>query len=383
MSETTTQNAEQIPALADPFDEQSWALQPEVAATADQSTATTEKVEEKPVAETVVVEEKPTVTEQPDHIKELGFTSFEEAKAEVEKLRNEAKTPAEIKFANDESKRLFDYLKDGKNDEVFTYLNTQNKLSKAEQMKASEVIRLHLELTNSHYTPEDIQDVFEEKYSMPAKPQQEIDEEDSDFANRMEQYNQSVAKVNRRIERDAVEAKMNLAKLKSELVLPDIEKPVQVTDPNADPDPERTRKVQAIREQYVKSLETDFNQFDGHKVVYKDEAVEIPIAFTVTEQERNALRDELKNFDLEGFVSELWFPQGKPNVKRLMEDIHFLRNKDAILQKIANESGNQRLAAHLKEQSNISLGKTTTQGTMQPTDPKAETDKMADFFFSN
>jgi hypothetical protein len=383
MSDQTT-TVEQTAAVVDPFDESSWKENLPEATPPAKAEVPVEKTETVATTETVVEEKKEPVVEStaPDYLKELGFTSLEEAKTTIENLKSSATTKEEIKFANDQSKRLFESIKEGKTDEVYSILDTQRKLSTVDKLKPSEAIKLHLELTNQHFKAADVEDVFEERYAFPKEPQQEIDEEDGDFQARVSDYNKSVEKINRKIERDSFQAKQELAKLQSELVLPDIEKPNTV-DVNAEAaDAERTAQLAAARDQYVQSIDRDYGQFTGFEVKYKDEEVEIPIAFNVTDQEKTALRDEIKDFQLEEFIAGRWFNQGKATTKQIMEDIYLLRNKEAIFQKIANEAGAKRLAEHLKAGSNITIGDQTQQ-TMRTDNNKPETEKMADFFFSN
>src|SRR5580693_7335441 len=163
-----------VVATVNPFDDSSWSTTP------IETLAPTEKTEPAKPA--------PTDDEIVDELeyleKQTGFKSWDEVKAlraEAEELRNKAKTPAEIKFANEQSKQLFDAWADGKEDVVYSFLENKRKLSKAAELPASDAIKLHLQQTNPHFKPEDIEDVFEERYAVPKKPVQGANEEVEDF----------------------------------------------------------------------------------------------------------------------------------------------------------------------------------------------------------
>jgi hypothetical protein len=271
-------------------------------------------------------------------------------------LREAAKTPEEIKFANEQSQKFFDLLKEGKEDDVYTFLDTKRKLGGADKMSAQEAIRLQIEMANPHYKPEDVADVFEEKYSIPEKPEQTLDEDDDEFAARETKWKAQVEKISRRIERDAVEARTALAKLNQDLVLPDIPKKQQADPKQVEAQQKELERLDLARQTYLQSLDSDYNSFDGFKAVFKSEDAEIPVSFEVQGDEKVQMKEQLKNFDIEGFAMSRWFHQdGKPNVKQLMEDMYLLNNRDKIFQKLVNDSGQKVLVENKKKASNIDL----------------------------
>lgn len=315
----------------------------------------------------------------------LGFETIEDAAAEMQRLRDSATTKEEIKFANEQSQKLFDYLKEGKIDDVFTLLNTQKKLSGAADMKAADAIRLHLEMTNSHFTADDVQDVFEERYALPEKPQQLLEETDEEFEVREAKWKTQVDKINRKIERDAVVAKRELAKLNSELVLPDIPKKEDAAAATTAATQKELERIDELRNLYQQTLESDFKNFKGYELTYKDEEVEIPLNYAITDEELVAQKEELKDFDIDAFIGTRWFTNGKPNINQIQKDMYMLKNGGKVLQKLVNEAGQKRLEAFLKKQSNITVGESGSAGTFQPSavSKDQEKTKMAEFFFGN
>lgn len=357
MSETTT---EQQPVVtepkqaANPFDETNWKETIETVATS--STETPQQPSATPT-------DKPTTDatdiesfDEKEYVKKnFGWEDPELGKKELEDLRKLKENPLlKFEFKNEESRKVLEYINEGKTDELYSFLDTQKKLTSAENLKAQELLKLHLQLTNKHFTKDDVQDVFEEKYSYPEKPERSDDEADDDYKVREDKWKASCEKIDRRLERDARVAKEDLAKLKTEIVLPNIQKGIDPKE--AEAQQKELERLGEIRNTYLQHLESDFKNFNGFNVTYKNEDVEIPIAYKVTPEEQIALKNELTEFDLDTYFNSRWFDKdSKPNVKQIMSDIYYLKNMDKINQKLVNETAAQVLNNHVKLQKNISI----------------------------
>jgi hypothetical protein len=144
--------------------------------------------------------------------------------------------------------------------------------------------------------------------------------------------------------------------------------------------------MQQARSIYEKTLNSEFQSFNGFNVSVKDEDVEIPITFNVGEEEKLAMRNELEDFDSDGFLENRWFDEdGKPNVKQIMADKYLLENRDKIFSKIANEAASQRLLAHLKKNGNININQAPTPQGAKPelNSTAAEMERLANWAFSS
>ena len=292
--------------------------------------------------------------------KQTGYKTWEEVKAaktELEQLRAKPQTPAERKFANEESKRLAEAWESGKTDEVFEYLNTQRQLKKAADLPAAEAIRLHLQQTNPHFKPEDVEDVFEERYSIPKKPIQGAAEDAEDFQERMTEYNTRVAKVNRAIERDAVTAKQDLANRIKELVPPEIPKQQVQQGPTQ----EALDARKAFVDNYRKELPKELQGVKGFTTNFKDEVTEFPVTYAVTAEELEPYKAELEEFannglDVNTLFSKRWIKKdGSVDIQRAAEDLYLRDNRDKVFKKIATETGTQRMEAQRKINNNIKV----------------------------
>lgn len=313
----------------------------------------------------------------------FGWESSDAAKTELERLRNLEKNPVreEIKYDNEDSKRIHQLIKEKKFPELREYLNQQDRLdrlsgydlSKADQ--AAEVLKTHMRLKNPDLSEEDVDHYINKKFRLPQKPQNNLDLTDAENEAAMASWQEQVNEIHRDMMIEAKLVKPELSKFKSELILPDIQAPV---DPSiAEAQQKELQQQQAQRENYLKVLESDYKNFNGFNVGYKDEDVEYAVSFVPTDEEKVALKEELKDFNLNSFFDKEWFDdKGNPKTDRIMADLYFLKNREKIFQKFVNESARQRLAALKKDRANITVG-TTSQGTFEP-DNRTEMQKQED-----
>lgn len=357
--------------------------QPAVQQPAKQEPATQTTTEQA----TTTVENEEIVDDLEYLTKQTGYKSWEEVNAsrkELEELRAKANTPFERKFANEESRKLAEAWEAGEMDKVFDYLQRHRTLSGTEKMSAEDAIKLHLKEQNPHYKPEDIQDIFEERYTLPKKPIQQMGEEDDAFKERMDEYNTRVGKVTRAIERDGHAAKQSLAAMIQELKPPEIPKQQLVSQ---GPSKEELEGRQAYLDAYVKSIPQGLEAFNGFSATFKDETVELPVEYHVSPEEKQAFAGQLQKFaesnlDANSLFETRWVNKdGSINIKQVAEDLYLLNNRDKIFQKIANESGVKRLNHQRKLNSNINVdGKVIQMPAVTEMDQQQ---KQIDFLWKN
>lgn len=323
------------------------------------------------------------------YIKGLGFASVEEVKAaktELETLRAKAQTPAEIKFANEQSQKFYEYVKEGKKPELRAFLFQEERLermsaadvSKLDQ--AAEVIKLNMQLKNKDLTPDEIDFQFSEDFSIPEKPEQDEEESEEAFQKREDRWKKEVERVEKRMVIAAKQAKPELAKFQSELVLPDIQR---VDTKAAEAAQKELEAAEAEKTQFLAKLSSDFKNFNGYSASYKDAEVEIAIGYGVPEEEKAATKSILESFVTEGYSSffqTLWFDKdGNPKIDQMMSDIYLLKNKEKIFQKMVSETGEKRKELFLKGKSNIKLEENVPRGTFDPNDAKTRAEKELEY----
>ncbi len=371
---------------ANPFAQEAWVETP-VSAEEIKPTSETVKQEElkpeiKKVEETKK-EETPTPSFDPNpYLKEkFSFENEDAAQAAFNEWKSlkENAGKSQLEFANETSQKFFEYLKEGKEDDVFNFLQKKRELASVESMNAADGLKTQLKYSNPHFTKQDIEDVFEEKYALPNKPVIKDDETDEEYAERVSSWEETKSKVERRVERDWKVAKDELSKLNGELVLPDIAKPISEEEQKQKAIAEALPK---LREAYAKELEENYKNFNGYNVTFKNKDVEIPIAFTPTEEEKTALKQEFEDFDQAEYFGNRWFAQdGTPNIVKSMEDRYLLENRDKIFQKIADDAVGKYHEWMIANQKNISVAGNTPQGYFKPNGDSNK--EMADHFWNN
>ena len=255
MSEVIQEPVQTTPPVPDtppqsPFGTQAWSETPPVIEPKAEANVVT--LPATPPTPPVTAKQEEEIVDVKEWVKrEYGWDDPEIGKKELEELRQlKSKTPQEIKFANEESERVFNYLKEGKEDEVYAHLDKKRKLSSADKLSAADAIKLNIAQKNQHYSAADVQDVYEEFYSTQPKPVKGEDEEDAEFNQKLATWQDHADRIARKIERDGVAAKQDLVKMQSELILPDIKK--EVVQPQSDS--EALKKIEEARNVYLQKL---------------------------------------------------------------------------------------------------------------------------------
>ncbi len=335
--------------------------------------------------ETKVEEQASTQSFDPNQfVKErFGYESVEQAEQEFKKLKEKPS----FEFKDDVSKTLFDAIREGKADDVYEVLNQQKRLDRLTTAElnaeiAAEIVKTNIKNKHKDLSSEDVDLLFYDQFYVPLKPEQGYDETDDDYAVKVKQWQSQADYIERRLMIEAKVLRPELAKLKSEIVLPDIYNEAEFRAQSQ----QEEEMMQQARSIYEKTLNSDFQSFNGFNVSVKDADVEIPITFNVGEEERLAMKNDLEDFDSDSYFDNRWFTEdGKPNVKQIMADKYLLENRDKIFSKIANEAASQRLLAHLKNNGNININQTPTPQGAKPdlNGTEAERLRMAEWAFSS
>jgi hypothetical protein len=317
----------------------------------------------------------------------FGFDTVDEAEQAFSRLIEENQRTTQFEFKDDVSKTLFDAIKEGKADDVYEVLNQQKRLEKLTTSElnaeiAAEIVKTNIKNKHKSLSDEDVELLFYDQFFVPLKPEQGYDESDDDYAAKVNQWQSQVDYTERRLMIEAKVLKPEIEKLRSEITLPDI---YNESGRQAESQAE-FEIMQEARSIYERTLDSDFQSFNGFNVSVKDEDVEIPISFNVAEEERLAMKNDLEDFDTDLYFENRWFnKEGKPNVQQIMADKYLLENREKIFSKIANEAASQRLLAHLKKNGNININQTPTPQGAKPdlNGIEAERLRMAEWAFSS
>lgn len=388
MADETIENQEAVKVdekiIVSPFDEKNW--------TSETPTVVTKEGEMKQEKAAEIKKEDPTFDADEYLNQQTGWKSWDEAKAAKAKLEEFEKAPKTepLKF-NETSEKILNALKEGKEDELYSYMQTKKQLERVEKLDiaktkdAAEVIKLGMQYKNQDLTPDEVDFLFEEKFNIPEKPKQSEGQEDDEYAVAVEKWEKHKAMVEKKMVIEAKMTKPELSKYKSELVLPDIPKaePVQQKELS----PEELAANKKYVDDYLQSVDSDVKNFAGINVVYKDEAVEIPISYALSDEQKTSLTKQLKslaanNFDTNSIFADRWLKEdGSVNVIQMTEDLSRVMYGKEMDKKFANDAASKRLAHQIKTKSNITIGGEKSQTTQQ--EEKTEGEKEVKHLWTN
>jgi len=304
----------------------------------------------------------------------FGFDTVDEAEKEFIRLIEEREESPQFDFSNDVSRTLFDAIREGKSDDVYQILNEQKRIDKLTNSElttdiAAEIVKTNIQNKFKDLSADEVDLLFYDQFFVPLKPEQGYDETDEEYGAKLNSWKVQADYTEKRLMIEAKVLRPEIAKLKSEINLPDIYNEAGREAQYQ----EEFEYLQQARSVYERTLDSEFQSFNGFNVSVKDNDVEIPISFNIAEDERLALKQELSDFDGEAYLEDRWFNEaGKPNVRQIMADKYVLENLPRILQKVANEAASQRLLAHLKKSGNVTLNQNPTpQGTAPSLNPNA------------
>jgi len=343
-----------------------------------------------------IVSENQQQTQQTDYstfnpdsfIKErFGFDTVDEAEEEFLRLIEEREQSPEFDFSDDVSRTLFDAIREGKTDDVYQILNEQKRIDKLTNSEltteiAAEIVKTNIQNKFKDLSADEVDLLFYDQFFVPLKPEQGYDETDEDYSEKLRTWQAQADYTEKRLMIEAKVLRPEIAKLRSEINLPDIYNEAGREAQYQ----EEFEYLQQARSVYERTLDSEFQSFNGFNVSVKDDDVEIPISFNVAEDERLALKQELSDFDGEAYLENRWFnEEGKPNVRQIMADKYVLENLPRILQKIANEAASQRVLAHIKRNGNININQSPTPQGAKPdlNGTEAERLRMAEWAFSS
>lgn len=273
--------------------------------------------------------------------------------------------PAGISFDNDESKKVYDYLKDGKIDDVLQVYNEQRRLSSIKDMSDADVVKLAMEFKHAGLTTDDIGEEFSSKFSLekPEAPDADeyLDLDEESLAKAQKTYEKELTKFNkdqksldRRLKLEASESRDYLESLRKDIVLPDIT-PAN-NQPN-EPDYEEAIKEQKKnRQEYLTSLEKSSAGFKEIPFKISDEGVSFEGSYQIDDAERQQLQKDLSEKDVMNdlFMSRYIKDDGYDTAK-LMQDIYWLNNKEKIITSAVKQALSKGKLENIRSVKNVDL----------------------------
>ena len=307
-------------------------------------------------------------------------------KGEREELKTLREKVKEQDFVNEDSKKVYDYLKGGKEDDLYNFLNQKKqveKLSKADltdKSIAAELVKFGIQRENPSLTSDDVDFLFKQKYSIPKEPKEEDFVIDTDYEAALGTWKEQVQNIEKGM---VIEAKMQqpkLAQLQQEIVLPDIRKEQQSNVPSQ----EDLAALQQMQQSFLQTVKTSVDGFKGFDVNVKDKDVDYVVSYAPSVEEKTLVSEKLNEFAQSGFdanvvLAERWVNKdGKSlNVEQMVKDLSLIYSNEKQSQKLVADAANKRLELYLKEKKNINLNE-TNNSQFNPDGKKNQQEALVD-----
>lgn len=300
---------------------------------------------------------------------------IKQERAELKELRT--KTTPSFEFKNEDSRKMAEYLNEGKTDELLSFLDTQKRLDKllkadlSDKNVAAELVKFGIQKDNPTLSAEDVDFLFNQKYSTPLKPIKGEMEEDTEFDARMDNWKAQVNSIERGLVIEAKMAQPKMAQLKSELILPTIQKDANVQAKQ--PTQEDLAAAKQVQDSFLQIAEQSISGFKGFNVQVKDKDVDYNVSYSPSEDGKKLITGAVKkfaesNFDANAVFAERWINKdGKTlNTDLMIKDLSRIYDAENIDRKFATDSGNKRIEAYLKEKKQVNVTQQNTTKTFSP-----------------
>lgn len=310
---------------------------------------------------------------------------------ELKTLRSKAPEKEEIKFANEQSRLLVEYLKEGKEDEALEILNNKKKIDKiiaaeVTEATAADIIKMSIKNKFKEFGDAEVERKFNKQFGLPKEPvYNELTETEEDFNAKHDEWKEKVADIKADLLMEAKVLKPELQKLSAELILPDIFKKEQ----SAQPTQEDLDAANKMRTSFLQAAEETVNSFPGFSVSVKDKDVDLSANYAPSKEEKTMINERLKTFAESGFdanaiLADRWVKEdGKTlNVNQMTEDLSRILFGDKASQTLSTDVVNQRIEMFLKEKKNINVNEASSKGNFTP-DAKSSSEKLQEAYWGN
>lgn len=308
--------------------------------------------------------------------KEFGIEDAKILKLEREELKA-AKEKLKKFELDDNGLKILDYLKQENEDKLFDFLSNKKlveRLSKSDLSKDKnavvELVKFGIKNKNkeANLSDDEVDFLFNEKYGIPEKPEQDLSELDSEFEQKMKVWEKQKESLEKRL---IIEAKINqpqISELNRKLILPDIQREIQPHQRSQE-DLEAAKKTV---ETFYQLAEQAANSFNGFSVQVKDKDVDYLVGYSASKEEKAFIAKELKNFaesnfDGNAILADRWVESDGKTIKveQMVKDLSRIYYGEKVEQKIAVEAANKRMEEYLKNKKQIDIKETNEEGKLQ------------------
>lgn len=283
----------------------------------------------------------------------FGYEKPEDAITEIEQLRHlkANPTPAELKFENESSEKIFKLLAAGKQKEVLSYLADQERYESLSSLEvndssAEDIIKAGMQLKYKGLTTDMINHRFNKTFGLPKEPVIRGDEDQEDFDQRKADWTEQVKeiKMERVIEANLVKPEIEAAK--SKLVIPEIPQNVDQEYLNYKKEKETIATSNAEVFEAYKVFKQDDVKFEQD---FNDEANKIAFKMEYTPSAEAFKKAQDCVTDLDKFFAMYQNSDGSPNRKAFISDFAFIIDKKAFIAEAMKQAKNATIKAQLPD----------------------------------
>jgi hypothetical protein len=320
---------------------------------------------EQPNAETVVA---PAFDENAFY-QEFNVTSKDELKQRLDEynaLKQQTQTPAEIAFANEESKRIHEALRAGKVKEVRDYLDAQDRLSSLETMTAEQQLKLHIQMQYPTFNQQMIDREYSRRYNV---------KDEADYDDPLD-YQIDKAKAEQNVNADAEKAREFFAQYRQKIELPQISNTEQTADEAYEAyKASNAQAIEAYNTVTVPTItaikEADLNA--SFKISDQTNQMDFDVSFVVDKADLEKAKANALNYQ-EYLEKNFFHPDGKVNGQRMLQAIL----RDMLFDKYVQTTARQAVNAERKRLIEKETPTSTLQRNGLEAVEKSEFQKMMD-----
>lgn len=247
----------------------------------------------------------------------------------------------DLTFGNEKSRKLFDYLREGKQDEVFDLLQKERLLINAETMSDSDKVKLKIQLDNPDWNIDDVEDEYQDRFGIRVDKDEVTDEV----------YAREQRKAERKLASEVKVAKEYFDSLKGALELPDLTKPA-TADPRLAQYESQLTEIQNINDRFMSAVDSQATALGSIDLSVNDKDVQFTHSFEIPEADKPALIAAAKDYWNE--FNRMYAKDGSYNATQLMQDLYILKNLPGIIKSAVAKSANEKHIGVVRNIANVS-----------------------------
>jgi hypothetical protein len=249
------------------------------------------------------------------------------------------------------TKKFLEALNSGKEDEIADILYQRKILAGVDKMDAESVIKMKIQFENPDWTPEDVADEYDQRYSIG------VDRDDVDDS----EWTKLERRHKRKLDAEAKSSREFLAGLRDQIKLPEYAAPQAEAE-----DAGFLQEVERLRKEFEGSLQNTLPSFNKLDLSITDEDVQFKHEYSLEDGEKVDLSNKAKDFW--SYFESRYAKDGKYDTQQLLTDIYFNENRSKILKSAVTRAMNLAKAELVKGVANVQ----ESTGPRVPTDLAAE-----------